>query len=115
MHGVMAYAEDPCGAEDGFSGREVMARVPTRHRPANSHQYGGHRLAGNDPQHRFASRLIFRWPTTHFWTLQGSVRVAQLCKMHDLTWGSHSNNHFDVSLAMFTHCAARRTRQGHSH
>lgn len=26
--------------------------------------------------------------------------------MHGLTWGSHSNNHFDVSLAMFTHCAA---------
>ncbi|MBT9528147.1 MAG: glucarate dehydratase, partial [Rhizobacter sp.] len=25
MHGVVAYAEDPCGAEDGFSGREVMA------------------------------------------------------------------------------------------
>ncbi|MFZ5270564.1 enolase C-terminal domain-like protein, partial [Enterobacter roggenkampii] len=23
-----------------------------------------------------------------------------------LTWGSHSNNHFDVSLAMFTHVAA---------
>ena len=42
----------------------------------------------------------------HFWTLQGSVRVAQLCQMYDLTWGSHSNNHFDVSLAMFTHCAA---------
>jgi glucarate dehydratase len=26
--------------------------------------------------------------------------------MYNLTWGSHSNNHFDVSLAMFTHCAA---------
>ena len=25
MRGVVAYAEDPCGAEDGFSGREVMA------------------------------------------------------------------------------------------
>lgn len=25
MHGVVAYAEDPCGAEEGFSGREVMA------------------------------------------------------------------------------------------
>ncbi|HWI12483.1 MAG TPA: enolase C-terminal domain-like protein, partial [Burkholderiaceae bacterium] len=25
LHGVLAYAEDPCGAEDGFSGREVMA------------------------------------------------------------------------------------------
>jgi glucarate dehydratase len=42
----------------------------------------------------------------HFWTLQGSVRVAQLCEAFGLTWGSHSNNHFDVSLAMFAHCAA---------
>jgi glucarate dehydratase len=42
----------------------------------------------------------------HFWTMQGSVRVAQVCKEWGLTWGSHSNNHFDVSLAMFTHVAA---------
>jgi glucarate dehydratase len=38
--------------------------------------------------------------------MQGSVRVAQLCEMFGLTWGSHSNNHFDVSLAMFTHVGA---------
>jgi glucarate dehydratase len=42
----------------------------------------------------------------HFWTMQGSVRVAQMCQTWGLTWGSHSNNHFDVSLAMFTHVAA---------
>jgi len=33
--------------------------------------------------------------------------VAQLCHEWGLTWGSHSNNHFDVSLAMFTHVAAK--------
>ena len=38
--------------------------------------------------------------------MHGSVRVAQLCDAWGLTWGSHSNNHFDVSLAMFTHVAA---------
>jgi glucarate dehydratase len=38
--------------------------------------------------------------------MQGSVRVAQMCQMYDLTWGSHSNNHFDISLAMFTHTGA---------
>jgi glucarate dehydratase len=39
--------------------------------------------------------------------MQGSVRVAQLCRdWGGLTWGSHSNNHFDISLAMFTHVAA---------
>lgn len=42
----------------------------------------------------------------HFWTMQGSVRVAQMCNEWGLTWGSHSNNHFDISLAMFTHVAA---------
>jgi len=25
MHGILAHAEDPCGAEVGFSGREIMA------------------------------------------------------------------------------------------
>jgi glucarate dehydratase len=38
--------------------------------------------------------------------MQGSVRVGQTCKQFGLTWGSHSNNHFDISLAMFTHVAA---------
>lgn len=42
----------------------------------------------------------------HFWTMQGSLRVAQMCVDWGLTWGSHSNNHFDISLAMFTHVAA---------
>jgi glucarate dehydratase len=42
----------------------------------------------------------------HFWTMQGSVRVAQMCHEWGLTWGSHSNNHFDISLAMFTQVAA---------
>jgi glucarate dehydratase len=42
----------------------------------------------------------------HFWTMQGAVRVGQTCRDVGLTWGSHSNNHFDVSLAMFTHAAA---------
>ena len=42
----------------------------------------------------------------HFWTMAGSVRVAQTCRDWGLTWGSHSNNHFDISLAMFTHVGA---------
>jgi glucarate dehydratase len=42
----------------------------------------------------------------HFWTMQGSVRVAQMCREWGLTWGSHSNSHFDISLAMYTHVAA---------
>jgi glucarate dehydratase len=42
----------------------------------------------------------------HFWTMRGSIRVAQICDEWGLMWGSHSNSHFDVSLAMFTHVAA---------
>ena len=42
----------------------------------------------------------------HFWTMNGSVRVAQMCHDFGYTWGSHSNNHFDISLAMFTQVGA---------
>jgi glucarate dehydratase len=102
---TMAYAEDPCGAEGVFSGREVMAEfkratgLPTAtNMVATDWREMAHSLVLQSVDIPLAD--------PHFWTLQGSVRVAQLCQMHDLTWGSHSNNHFDVSLAMFTHCAA---------
>jgi len=102
---LLAYAEDPCGPEDGYSGREIMAEfrratgiatatnmVATDWRQmAHSHLLGAVDIPLADP---------------HFWTMQGSVRLAQLCADWGLTWGSHSNNHFDVSLAMFTHAAA---------
>jgi glucarate dehydratase len=42
----------------------------------------------------------------HFWTMNGSVRVGQLCNDFGLMWGCHSNNHFDISLAMFTQVGA---------
>jgi len=102
---VLAYAEDPCGPENGFSGRETMAEfrratgIPTAtnmiatdwRQMAHSHLLGAVDIPLADP---------------HFWTMQGSVRLAQLCHEWGMTWGSHSNNHFDVSLAMFTHAAA---------
>ena len=102
---TLAYAEDPCGAEGVFSGREVMAEfkratgLPTAtNMIATDWREMAHSL--------MLQSVDIPLADPHFWTLQGSVRVAQLCQMHDLTWGSHSNNHFDVSLAMFTHCAA---------
>ncbi|TFW21541.1 enolase C-terminal domain-like protein [Duganella callida] len=102
---ILAYAEDPCGPENGYSGREIMAEfrratgIPTAtnmvatdwRQMAHSHLLGAVDIPLADP---------------HFWTMQGSVRLAQLCEQWGLTWGSHSNNHFDVSLAMFTHAAA---------
>ena len=38
--------------------------------------------------------------------MEGSVRVGQLCNDFGLMWGCHSNNHFDISLAMVVQCAA---------
>jgi glucarate dehydratase len=104
-HGVLAYAEDPCGAEHGFSGREVMAEF----RRATGLPTATNMIATDWRQMAHAIQLQsvdIPLADPHFWTMQGSVRVAQLCQMFGLTWGSHSNNHFDISLAMFTHVAA---------
>lgn len=104
-HDVLAYAEDPCGAESGFSGREVMAEF----RRATGLPTATNMVATDWRQLAHAIQLQsvdIPLADPHFWTLQGSVRVAQLCAMFGLTWGSHSNNHFDISLAMFTHVGA---------
>jgi glucarate dehydratase len=105
LHGVLAYAEDPCGAEGGFSGREVMAEF----RRATGLPTATNMVATDWRQmaHAIALQSVdIPLADPHFWTMQGAVRVAQMCRDFGLTWGSHSNNHFDVSLAMFTHAAA---------
>jgi glucarate dehydratase len=105
MHGVLAYAEDPCGAERGYSGREIMAEfrratgLPTAtNMVATDWRQMGHAI--------ILQSVDIPLADPHFWTMQGAVRVAQMCRDWGLTWGSHSNNHFDISLAMFTHVAA---------
>jgi glucarate dehydratase len=105
QHDVLAYAEDPCGAENGYSGREVMAEfrratgLPTAtNMIATDWREMGHAIQLQSVDIPLAD--------PHFWTMQGSVRVAQMCHEWGLTWGSHSNNHFDISLAMFTQVAA---------
>ena len=105
QHHVLAYAEDPCGAENGYSGREVMAEF----RRATGLRTATNMIATDWRQMGHAIRLQsvdIPLADPHFWTMQGSVRVAQMCNDWGLTWGSHSNNHFDISLAMFTHVAA---------
>jgi glucarate dehydratase len=105
MRGVVAYAEDPCGAEQGFSGREVMAEF----RRATGLPTATNMVATDWRQlaHALALQSVdIPLADPHFWTMAGSVRVAQTCRDWGLTWGSHSNNHFDVSLAMFTHVGA---------
>jgi len=102
---VVAYAEDPCGAEDGFSGREVMAEF----RRATGLPTATNMIATDWRQlvHALSLQSVdIPLADPHFWTMAGSVRVAQTCRDWGLTWGSHSNNHFDVSLAMFTHVGA---------
>ena len=105
QHDTLAYAEDPCGAEKGFSGREIMAEfrretgLPTAtNMVATDWREMGHAIQ--------LHAIDIPLADPHFWTMQGSVRVAQMCRDWGLTWGSHSNNHFDISLAMFTHVAA---------
>ncbi|WP_097304325.1 glucarate dehydratase [Pseudomonas chlororaphis] len=105
QHQVLAYAEDPCGAENGYSGREVMAEF----RRATGLPTATNMIATDWREMGHAIQLQavdIPLADPHFWTMQGSVRVAQMCHEWGLTWGSHSNNHFDISLAMFTHVAA---------
>lgn len=105
QHDVLAYAEDPCGAEGGYSGREIMAEF----RRATGLPTATNMIATDWRQLGHAIQLQsvdIPLADPHFWTMQGAVRVAQMCHEWGLTWGSHSNNHFDISLAMFTHVAA---------
>lgn len=102
---VVAYAEDPCGAEDGFSSREIMAEfkratglATATNMCATDWRQMAHAVRSNAVDIPLAD--------PHFWTMGGSVRVAQMCHDFGLTWGSHSNNHFDISLAMFTQVGA---------
>jgi len=103
--GTLAYAEDPCGAEEGFSGREILAEF----RRATGLPTATNMVA-TDWRQMTSSMLLqsvsIPLADPHFWTMRGSVRVAQLCHDTGLTWGCHSNNHFDISLAMVAHCGA---------
>ena len=102
---ILSYAEDPCGPENGYSGREIMAEF----KRATGIRTATNMVATDWRQlnHSLSLQAVdIPLADPHFWTMQGSVRVAQLCHEFGLTWGSHSNNHFDISLAMFTHVAA---------
>lgn len=105
LHDILAYAEDPCGAENGFSGREILAEF----RRVTKLPTATNMIATDWRQMTHAIMLgavDIPLADPHFWTMQGSVRVAMMCCNWGLTWGSHSNNHFDISLAMFSHVAA---------
>ena len=105
MHGVMSYAEDPCGPEKGFSGREIMSEF----KRATGLPVATNMIATDWRQFHHSivlNAVDIPLADPHFWTMAGSVRAAQICDDWGLTWGSHSNNHFDISLAIFVHTAA---------
>jgi glucarate dehydratase len=102
---VLTYAEDPCGAEGRRTGCEVLAEF----RHATGILTATNMVAIDFPGLTEAIRLQavdIPLADCHFWTMRGAVRVSEVCQLWGLTWGSHSNNHFDVSLAMMTHVAA---------
>lgn len=102
---VLTYCEDPCGAEEGFSGREIMAEF----RRATNMPTATNMIDTDWRQmcHCIALQSVdIPLADPHFWTMSGSVRVGQMCNDFGLMWGCHSNNHFDISLAMVVQCAA---------
>ncbi|MDI5889955.1 enolase C-terminal domain-like protein [Halomonas rhizosphaerae] len=102
---LLSYAEDPCGQEESYSGRETMAEFKKR----TGLPTATNMIATDFKQLQYAVQLNavdIPLADCHFWTMQGAVAVGELCHEWGLTWGSHSNNHFDISLAMMTHVAA---------
>ncbi|MCL4163207.1 UNVERIFIED_CONTAM: hypothetical protein GTU68_017452 [Idotea baltica] len=102
---MLSYAEDPCGQEGAWSGRETMSAFKRR----TGLRTATNMIATDFQQLHGAIRLDavdIPLADCHFWTMQGAVAVGELCHEWGYTWGSHSNNHFDVSLAMMTHVAA---------
>jgi glucarate dehydratase len=102
---LLQYAEDPCGAEGTYSGLQCMAEFRRR----TGLPTATNMVAVDFPQLAEAIRLQavdVPLADCHFWTMRGAVEVSALCQLWGLTWGSHSNSHFDVSLAMMTHVAA---------
>ena len=74
---VLAYAEDPCGAEDGFSGREILAEF----RAATGMPTATNMVATDWRQLRHAAELHavdIPLADPHFWTMQGSVRCREV-------------------------------------
>jgi glucarate dehydratase len=114
MRGVVAYAEDPCGAEGGFSGREVMAEF----RRATGLPTATNMVATDWRQfvHALSLQSVdIPLADPHFWTMAGSVRVAQTCRDWGLTWGSALQQPLRRQPGDVHPCGRRRARQGDGH
>jgi glucarate dehydratase len=105
MHNVITYMEDPCGPEAGYSSREIMREFKN----ATQFQVATNMIATDWRQFYHtvslnACDIILADP--HFWGFDGAIRMSQLLDSWGLTWGVHSNNHFDVTLAAFAQVGA---------
>ncbi|HAE44358.1 MAG TPA: glucarate dehydratase [Lachnospiraceae bacterium] len=105
MENILTYIEDPCGPEAGYSSREIMAEFKN----AVKLPVATNMIATDWRQFYHSAALksvdiVLADP--HFWGFGGSIRIAQLLNDWGLTWGSHSNNHFDITLAAFAQVAA---------
>lgn len=105
MRDVITYVEDPCGPEAGYSGREIMREFKN----ATQFQVATNMIATDWRQFYHtvslnACDIILADP--HFWGFDGTVRMSQLLDSWGLTWGVHSNNHFDITLAAFAQVGA---------
>ncbi|MCL1993684.1 MAG: glucarate dehydratase [Spirochaetes bacterium] len=101
----LTYAEDPCGGERGYSGRETMAEF----KMATGIPTATNMIATDWRQfyHAVVEKAVdIVLADAHFWTMSDAVRIGQVLDRWGLTWGSHSNNHFDISLSIFAHSAA---------
>jgi len=105
LENVLTYIEDPCGPEAGYSSREIMAEFKN----AVKLPVATNMIATDWRQFYHSAALksvdiVLADP--HFWGFGGSIRIAQLLNDWGLTWGSHSNNHFDITLAAFAQVGA---------
>ncbi len=105
MRSVLTYVEDPCGPESGYSSREIMTEFKNAvHIPVATNM-----IATDWRQfyHALALKSVdIVLADPHFWGFEGTVRMSQLLNSWGLTWGSHSNNHFDITLAAFAQVGA---------
>ena len=105
MEKILSYIEDPCGPEAGFSGREILSEFKNHvNLPVATNM-----IAVNWRQFYHSTMLkcvdiVLADP--HFWGFEGTIRMAQILNDWGLTWGSHSNNHFDITLTAFAQVGA---------
>ncbi len=108
MKNVLTYVEDPCGPESGYSSREIM----TEFKNAVQIPVATNMIATDWRQfyHALSHRSVdIVLADPHFWGFEGTIQMSQLLNSWGLTWGSHSNNHFDITLAAFAQVGAAAT------